>query len=177
VTTYEHSLPPVPLVSALRVLRTAAASAGLGLAVRIAVALVWATPFGGRALVEMSGSMSPALDPGDVVVSTRISPLDARLGDVIAFRDPGGTGRLLTHRVRDIRIDGTQVRFVTRGDANTRAERWSVPGSGQIGRASYRLPLLGYLLTWTTGTLGKLLFTVLPIPILAFLVLRRIWRS
>lgn len=174
-----HALAPVArvhLAPAFRVLFAAAASAVLGLALGIAVALLWVVPFGGRALIEMSGSMAPTLEPGDVVVGRQISPLDARVGDVITFRDPEGSGRLLTHRVRHIRIDGANVRFVTRGDANTATERWTVAASGRIGRASYHLPLLGFALTWTTGTVGKLLFSVLPILLFAFLVLRRIWR-
>jgi signal peptidase I len=160
-----------------RVVQTAAAAAALGLAVGLAVAIVWSTPFGGRALVEMSGSMSPTLGAGDVVVTRPISPLDARLGDVITFRDPEGGGRLVTHRVRHIRVTGTSVHFVTRGDANTSVERWSVPTSGRIGRVAYRLPLLGFPLVWTTGIWGKLVFTVLPVLVVALLVLRRIWRS
>jgi signal peptidase I len=179
VTVYDQVLPAAGSVPfrTLRVVHTAATAAALGLTVGLAIALLWSTPFGGRTLIEMSGSMSPALAPGDVVVTRGISPLDARLGDVITFRDPEGSGRLLTHRVREMRISGPRVLFVTRGDANTSAERWSIPASGQLGRVAYRVPLLGYALVWTTDTLGKLVFTVLPVLLAAFLVLRRIWRN
>jgi signal peptidase I len=179
VTVYDQVLPAAPSVPfrTLRVLHTAATAAALGLTVGLAIALLWSTPFGGRTLIEMSGSMSPTLAPGDVVVTRGISPLDARLGDVITFRDPAGSGRLLTHRVRHVRISGKHVRFVTQGDANTSVERWSVPASGRLGRVAYRVPLLGYALVWTTGIWGKLGFTVLPVLLVAFFVMRRIWRN
>jgi signal peptidase len=155
---------------------TASASGALGLAIGLGVAMTWPVPFGGKALIEMSGSMSPTLEPGDIVVSRSISPLDAGVGDIVTFRDPTRDGRLISHRIRTIHVAGKRVSFATRGDANTTFERWSVDSSGRIGRVSYRIPKLGYALEWTNGRRGRLVLTVLLAGGLALLALCRIWR-
>ena len=36
----------------------------------------------------MSGSMQPAIHTGDVVVDESIAPAEARVGDVVTFKDP-----------------------------------------------------------------------------------------
>ena len=49
-----------------------------------------------------SGSMSPAIETGDVVVTEPLSPLSARVGDIVTFRDPEGGGKLFSHRVQAV---------------------------------------------------------------------------
>jgi signal peptidase I len=124
--------------------------AGFGCGLVLALALPLA--FGARPLTVLSGSMEPALGVGDVSVVKRISPLDARPGDVVTFRDPDGGGRLITHRVRTMRVRGGSVAFVTRGDANNASERWEVPAGGEISRLVYRVPELGRLLVWARAS-------------------------
>jgi signal peptidase len=121
--------------------------------------------------------MAPTIGTGDVIVEERIAPGEARLGDVVTFTDPTVPGRLLTHRVRGMRVDDGTVLFVTRGDANTASERWSAPLDGTIGRVRYRIPLLGYLVHWLGSPFGRVLMLVLPALGLTVLLLRDIWRS
>ncbi len=116
-----------------------------GLALGIALALVVPLAFDGRPYTVLSGSMEPAISTGDVVVATRIAPLDARPGDVVTFRDPDDSGKLITHRVRDVGASGGKVQFVTKGDANNATERWRVSASGQISQVRYRVPFVGRL--------------------------------
>ena len=147
----------------------------LGVAAALAVALLWSAPLGGRALSVLSGSMSPAIETGDVVVTRAVSPLDVRLGDVITFRDAANGDRLITHRVKQIRISGDEARFVTKGDANNTSERWSIPADGTVGLVTYRLPRLGYLLVWLGHPFAKLLLLVVPAVLLGAYELRRLW--
>lgn len=128
-------------------------------------------------LAVMSGSMEPWLHPGDVVVGRPTSPARARPGDVISFRDPNDSGRVLTHRVVRVRLDGTNFRFVTKGDANTGTERWQIPLGGKIGTVNFRVPKLGYVLVWIRGPFGRLAFIGLPVLLLGGIALARIWRS
>ena len=150
------------------------AAVGLGAGVLAALALPLA--FDMRPFTVMTGSMRPAISPGDVVIVQRIAPLDARPGDIVTFRDPEGTGRLISHRVRSIRVRGDRVDFQTRGDANTEAEHWSVPAGGSIGRAASRLPALGYAARALGG--GAWWLALLIVPLLGFLgyELLRLWR-
>lgn len=124
----------------------------------------------------MSGSMQPAIRTGDLVIDEHIAPLEARRGDVVTFVDPMDRRRLITHRVRHLRRQGSRVAFVTKGDANNTVERWSVPVEGRIGRVALRLPKLGYAAAWSRGPAGRLMLVVLPAICLAGIQLHRIWR-
>lgn len=133
-------------------------------------------PFGWRPMTEMSDSMRPLLRAGDIVVVAPLAPTRARVGDVVAFSDPLGSGRTITHRVLSVRISGDRVRFVTRGDANSSVERWSVATDGRVGRVVFRLPRLGALLAPLGTRSGRLLLVALPLALLCLLELWRIWR-
>ncbi len=146
------------------------ALAGVLLAVSLPAAL------GYRALTEMSGSMGPTIQTGDVVLVKQVSPLDTRVGDVVTFRDPGDPARLLTHRVREIHVQGTTVDFVTKGDANTDVEHWSVGVDGTIGRVEYHIWRLGYLMFLIRSPFGRLGLVVVPALALGAFELWGVWR-
>jgi len=142
----------------------------------VVVTLAVAAALGSRSFTVMSGSMEPAIDTGDVIVTSRIAPSEARVGQVVSFRDPSGTKKLITHRVRRIRNDGRSYRFSTKGDANNALERWSVPADGTIGRVWLKIPKVGYALAQTRTPLGRIILVVIPAALLAMLELRHIWR-
>jgi len=127
-------------------------------------------------LTVVSGSMTPAIRTGDLIVDETISPLRARPGDVVTFPDPLKQSRVLTHRVVRRKLQGTKVTFVTRGDANTGVERWHVDATGTIGIVRLRLPKVGYMLAWTRSPLGLLSLTIFPAFFLCGSLLLRIWR-
>lgn len=121
----------------------------------LAVALL-PLAFHARTLVVLSGSMTPALRVGDLVVAQQVPAATARPGDVVTFPDPAGSGRLFTHRVRQVTRAAGSVRFVTRGDAARGSERWHVPARSTVGLVRYRLPALGYPLARVRSPLGRL---------------------
>jgi signal peptidase len=168
-----------PVMPALRVLRAPlrfVAMTVAGFAIGIALALAAPLAFDARPLVVLSGSMEPALHTGDVSVVRSIAPIDARPGDIVTFRDPDNAKRLITHRVRAMRVQGDAVVFRTRGDANNVSERWRVPASGEIGRVMYRIPKLGWVLSYARS---KGLFVLLlggALALLLVLELTAIWR-
>ena len=131
---------------------------------------------GDRSFTEMSGSMRPALQPGDVVIDATIRARDARPGDVVTFPDPTGSSRLITHRVRSIVVNGAVAHFVTRGDANDVAETWSARADGRIGRVRSHVPKIGYAVVHLGSPGGALLLVTLPCLLLGAIELRRIWR-
>lgn len=132
---------------------------------------------GDHSYVVRSGSMTPTIETGDVVVAQPIDPLSARVGQIVTFKDPDGSGRLLSHRVRAVHRNGTDVSFVTQGDANTGEEKWNVPVDGQIGRVLYRIPKIGYALVWTQVPGGRIGLIVIPALLLVVFALSRIWRT
>ncbi len=147
-----------------------------GLVLGLALAITVPYLFGNKSLTVLSGSMEPALHVGDVVVVHEISPLSARVGDIVTFRDPADVTRLITHRVRSIQAVGNTVRFVTKGDANTAVENWKISADGKIGQVQYRIPRIGYMLAWIRGKLGRLMLVVIPALVLGAWEIHRIWR-
>ncbi|MEM1603848.1 MAG: signal peptidase I [Zestosphaera sp.] len=98
---------------------------------------------GYRALVVVSGSMSPALNVGDVaVINTRVSPSDVVEGDVIAFylsRD------IIIHRVVRVLNTSSGIKYLTKGDANENPDPFRVSQSALLGKYVFKIPLVGYL--------------------------------
>jgi signal peptidase len=162
--------------SAARRLRIFAIWIGVGLLAGTLVAAVAPQLAGFRSFTVRSGSMTPAIETGDVVVTAPISPLGAQVGDVVTFVDPEGTGKLFSHRVQSVRAVGGEVAFVTRGDANTSTERWRVPADGSIGRVAYWIPKVGYGLSWIDSAPARLALIAIPALLLLWTALARIWR-
>lgn len=135
--------------------RAALALAGLALVATLLTALL-----GYRPVVISSGSMTPALHVGDVVISRSEPAATLRPGDVVTFHDPGLAGRLVTHRVVRIASGGAGLTVTTRGDANRVSESWTIAANGSVGVAAGHVPYAGwwYLLLHTGfGRVGLVL--------------------
>jgi signal peptidase I len=132
--------------------------------------------FGARSMVVRSGSMTPAIRTGDVIVVRPIAPDEAKVGDIVTFQDPDGSGRLMVHRVRAIFRQGREVAVTTQGDANTTRERWTVPATGTIGIVAYRVPLLGFAVGWIGSPAGRIGLMIVPALALGASMLIGIWR-
>jgi signal peptidase I len=142
------------------------------------LALVIAGPLalGDHPHTNLSGSMEPAIAPGDVVINEQIKPTAAEVGDIITFRDPQQQSKLLTHRVVSIKRDGSRLAFVTQGDANNTREHWKVPADGQIGRVMYTVPWVGHIAVLARTRLGWILLVGIPLLLILAEELVRIWR-
>lgn len=142
----------------------------------LALAIFGPLAFGDRPYTVLTGSMEPTISAGDVVIDERISPLQARVGDVVTFRDPEDQSRQLTHRVRSVRRRGSHLWFVTRGDANNAVERWRIAADGSLGRVLYTVPWVGHVAVLTRTPLGLALLVIVPLLLLALDELLKIWR-
>src|SRR3954470_14592829 len=82
--------------------------------------------FGYRTMTMLTGSMAPAIDPGDVVVTTPLDVSDVSEGMIISYHIPVDDHRVVTHRVIDVThaSDGT-VTVHTQGDANADPDPWT----------------------------------------------------
>jgi signal peptidase len=114
---------------AVNLLRRAASGLGTALLVLAAAAFL-ALAVGPRVLgyqtsTMLTGSMSPLINPGDIVVTQPVPVADIKAGDVITYHIPVEDQRVETHRVTEItaKPDGTFV-VQTKGDANNGADPW-----------------------------------------------------
>jgi signal peptidase len=109
----------------------------------LALSTIAPAAFGWRPTVVVSGSMSPTIRIGDVVVTSPLHAWDAaslHLGSVVLAADPGHPGAALMHRVVDRNPDGT---LVTKGDANASRDSTPMPPDNLRGVARFRVPLIG----------------------------------
>lgn len=139
-----------PGAAARRALRAGAGGtcvAALSVLVGLLVWTLLPVALGARATVVLSGSMAPALRPGDVVVATPVQAGDVQAGRVIWFTDPTRPGRTLLHRVAAVEPDGT---VVTRGDANATDDAAPVPPDAVLGLPRLRVPAVGLPVLWAT---------------------------
>src|SRR5438445_2934692 len=97
--------------------------------VSVSLALVGGR-FGYRAVFMTTGSMRPAIAPGDLVIVRPVDPDSIRVGDVITFQAPLGRHQLVTHRVVAVTPSAQGPEFKTRGDANQVADIWTVRYQG-----------------------------------------------
>ena len=119
----------------------------------------------------MSGSMSPTIDTGDVVVMKRVDR--PRVGDIVAVKVPDearsrfGYPPEVIHRVVRIGPDG---RVTTKGDARRENDPFTVPQAALDTKVVTTLPAAGRALAFLTSTLGliwiglgALLLVVMPL--------------
>ncbi len=100
-----------------------------------------ATPY-----VILTGSMSPGMPPGTLVVVRPVPAERITVGQVVTYQLVSGEPEVVTHRVVAISSDreGKPV-FRTRGDANAVADRtWVLPAQIR-GERWYAVPWLGHL--------------------------------
>ena len=100
-----------------------------------------------------SGSMSPYMETGDVVLVVKIEPQKIKIGDVIQYRKmDGGTPIDVLHRVIDtVEVSGVRY-FITKGDANDDPDADPVDPAAVQGRVTAVVPKIG----WVSITVKKL---------------------
>jgi signal peptidase len=103
-----------------------------------------------------SGSMSPAISAGDLVVTGPVNDKDIHVGDVITFRHDG---LLICHRV--INIDTAQGQIQTKGDANEHPDPFLVPYSDVVGKVNLVVPAIGDVVTFLKSPFGWALIIIL----------------
>lgn len=115
---------------------------------------------GYKPFIVLSGSMEPAIQAGDLIITKVIEAEKVAEGDIIAFQAEKNT--IVTHRVTDVRTE-EGLSFLTRGDANTGADAKAV-GVGELeGIYLCRLAGVGNFAMFLQTPLGMLLFVITPL--------------
>mgnify|MGYP000167901275 FL=1 len=122
---------------------------------------------GDESFVVVSGSMSPTIEAGDIVVVDEASPSDIEEGDIITFdRTPGDDKRTM-HRVVGVVSQNDRRYFRTKGDANEEADPQLVPADAVIGTVQFSIPYVGWAYSFASTDTGTLLFVAVPGVLLA----------
>lgn len=117
--------------------------------------------------VVLSGSMEPAISPGDAVVVDSVDPTTIDRGDVITFTR--GTDAVpVTHRVVDIREGDGGLVFETKGDANEDADPEPITAEQITGEVWFVIPYIGHVIFFANTPTG--LVVLVGIPIVGFVL-------
>jgi signal peptidase len=131
-----------------------------------------------RTATMLTGSMSPGIVPGDIIVDTPERAADIRVGQIITYQIPVEDHRVESHRVVWVHhnADGTAL-FRTKGDANNGDDPWTAKaGATTVWQVRGVVPAAGAVIRFLREPAVSLLLTrVLPFLIIAF-VLVSIWR-
>ena len=109
-----------------------------------------------KARIVLTGSMSPAISVGDVIVTVPITQKAPQIGDVIAYqakRFNGENVAVFSHRIIDGDIENG---FIVKGDANKSPDPQKPKAEDILGVVIFAIPFIGKLLT------PKALFLLIP---------------
>lgn len=99
------------------------------------------------AIAIASGSMTPNINKGDVVIIEKINKDYDKLeiGQVIAFKNDG---LIIVHRlIRVVEVEGKYY-FYTKGDANGDEDHIALTPDMIVGKVNYRIPFIGIPTVW-----------------------------
>jgi signal peptidase I len=130
-----------------------------------------------EAFYVRSGSMSPAIPVGALVVATRASAGDLLPGDVIVFHRPDQPKMLVVHRIAAVEESPSGRVFVTKGDANAGPDGWQIPASGDGWQARYSISRAGFVVGWLHAAVSRRGWLATLAIFAAVYSLIVIWRS
>ena len=108
---------------------------------------------GFKVAVVASNSMSPTINVGDLVISTKSN--DINIGDIIEYWD-FETKSVIAHRVVDIiNSDGRQM-YITKGDANREPDLSPIVPEQVIGKVIFVIPKIGWLSLWVKTVINTI---------------------
>lgn len=96
-----------------------------------------------QALTIGSGSMSPAIEKGDVIILKSMKNEEARKikkGDVLVYNHDN---KIIVHRVIKKSNNGETISFKTKGDYNNAKDSWTVKQEDVIGIVKFRIRWIG----------------------------------
>jgi signal peptidase len=109
-----------------------------------------------KARIVLTGSMAPAINVGDVILTAPITRKAPQIDDVIAYqakRFNGENVAVFSHRIIDGDIENG---FIVKGDANKSPDPQKPKAENILGVVFFVIPFIGNLLT------PKALFLLLP---------------
>lgn len=107
--------------------------------------------FNRNVLIVESGSMSPSVKTGDVVVVKNVSQRNRyslQTGDVVTFKAANNQRKLITHRIVAVRhMPSGETFYTTKGDANEVQDSALLTPDRVVGEVEFRVPRLGYVIS------------------------------
>jgi signal peptidase len=115
-------------------------------------------------MTVLTGSMSPYINPGDIIIDKKVDHLNIKLGDVITYSTE--KDMLVTHRLVEIVNGDEGFKYKTKGDANNSPDSKLVLPEQLVGKYIFRIPYAGYLSHFARSIYGYILLVLIPAGIL-----------
>ena len=125
-----------------------------------------------KVMTVISGSMQPAIKQGSVVI---VKPAqDYKIGDVITFGPYNKTKAPTTHRIYDIKVEGGQPVYITKGDVNNAPDARELQKKDILGKVLFSAPYVGYAVDFAKKPMGFALIIIVPAAIIIFDEIKKI---
>lgn len=113
-----------------------------------------------KIFLVQSGSMSPALKTGDVVIVKPVSKYQPN--DIITFNSHQNF--TVTHRI--IKVDNQN--FITKGDANPVTDQNQISESQILGKVIFTIPKIGYFIMFVKSLPGLITLIIIPSTLIIY---------
>ncbi|MDU1055280.1 signal peptidase I [Clostridium baratii] len=113
----------------------------------------------------LTGSMSPTINPGSLIIVKEIDDSEVKEGDVITFKGTS-TSNLTTHRVVEVIEKNNSIKFQTKGDANDVLDPMLVDEGLLVGKVVFNVPYMGKVMSFINQY--RVVIVVLIIAYLCF---------
>ncbi len=130
-----------------------------------------ASVFGYSILRVETGSMEPTLHVGDCIIIKSCNTRDLSKDDIISFYsdDPTIEGKLITHRIQSIQVNGT---IITRGDANPVNDSVAVDPDKIVGKYVRKSGFYIWLASFADTNKLFLMLVMIPLSLISIYELR-----
>lgn len=132
-----------------------------GIFAAAAILLVVPRVTGADALTVLTGSMTPEIAVGSIVMVRPVDPSSLRVGDIATYRTEGGEEAFITHRIVEIDESTNPVSFTFKGDANRGPDLKPVSAEAIRGEVWFDVPYLGTVRDALQGGAGLTLLAAL----------------
>lgn len=155
-----------------RLLSKAISTTAIAMVLIAAFGLLYVHLNGMHLLSVQSGSMTPTIRKGDLVVVNSV-PGNLAVGDVITYKQPTAEDVLITHRIVEIPAGDDFV--ITQGDANQKDDGL-IARRNVVGRVDLNLPHMGAATDFIKQPAGLLLAVWVPAILIVVSEIRRLAR-
>ena len=126
-----------------------------------------------KIMIVQSGSMAPAIKMGSVVM---VKPADEyKIGDVITFGPYTRTKAPTSHRIYDIKVEGGNPVYITKGDANNAPDAREIKQSDILGKVLFSVPYVGFAVDFAKKPMGFALIIIVPAALIIFDEIKKIF--
>ena len=113
------------------------------------------------ALTVLTGSMTPGIPVGSVVMVRPVDTHQLKVGDIATYQAEPGKDTYITHRIMKINHAKDPATFIFKGDANRGRDMKPVPAGAIRGEVWFHVPYLGAIRDALHGKAGLSLLAML----------------